>query len=102
MFRSLKKIFGSSSAKAKQLLDDGAVVVDVRTPFEFKSGHLAGSKNIPLNLLPDKIKELKKLNKTIITVCRSGSRSSSAKDILLKAGINVYDAGAWTNFKQKV
>ena len=99
MFRSLKKLFGGSSAKAKQLLDDGAVVVDVRTPFEFKSGHLAGSKNIPLDALPNKIGELKKLKKTIITVCRSGSRSSTAKDLLVAAGLDACNGGAWTNLK---
>ena len=99
MFDSLKKLFRRSSANAEQLLNNGAVVVDVRTPFEFKNGHLAGSRNIPLDALPDKIGELKKLNKTIITVCRSGSRSSMAKDMLAAAGVDAYNGGAWTNFK---
>ena len=99
MFESIKKMFGGSSANIKQLAENGAVIVDVRTPFEFKSGHLPGSRNIPLDALPNKIGELKKLKKTIITVCRSGSRSIAAKNILTSAGLGVCDGGAWTNFR---
>lgn len=99
MFQSIKKFFGGSSANIKQLADDGAVIIDVRTAVEFKSGHLPGSRNIPLDVLPFKIGELKKLNKTIITVCRSGSRSSAAKNVLTSAGLGVCDGGAWTNFR---
>jgi len=102
MFKRIKKLFGESPGNLKKLIDEDALIVDVRTPFEFKGGHLPGSKNIPLDLLPSKIIELKKLNKTIITVCRSGSRSSMAKNILLNAGINACDAGAWSNLKHQV
>ena len=102
MLNFFKKLFKNLSSEIKELPEEGAIIIDVRTSFEFKSGHFPGSKNIPLDLLPGKIDELKKLNKTIITVCRSGARSSSAKDMLLKAGINAYDAGAWTNLKHQV
>ena len=102
MLNLLKNLFGASSTKLKELIDDGAVIVDVRTPAEFKSGHLNGSKNIPLDILPQKIAELKKLNKTIITVCRSGARSSAAKDILTRAGLEVCNGGAWTSLKSVV
>ena len=97
MFDSFKKLFGSSSANLKQMIDDGAIIIDVRTSEEYKSGHLQGSKNIPLNILSNKIAELKKLNKPVITVCRSGARSSIAKNTLSSAGINVCNGGSWTN-----
>ena len=99
MFESIKKMFGGASANIKQLVDDGAIVIDVRTPVEFKSGHLPGSRNIPLDTLPSKIGELKKLNKPIVTVCRSGSRSGMAKNMLAAAGLEVCNGGPWTNFK---
>jgi len=99
MFESVKKLFGDAVANARQLRDDNVVVIDVRTPFEFKTGHLRGSKNIPLDTLPYKIGELKKLNKTIITVCRSDTRSVTAKNMLTAAGLDACNGGLWTDFK---
>lgn len=102
MINLLKNLFGASSTKIKTLIDDGAVIVDVRTPAEFKSGHLKGSKNIPLDILPQKIAELKKMNTTIITVCRSGTRSNTAKDLLTRAGLEVCNGGAWMSLQRIV
>jgi len=98
MFNSIKKIFGIPSKEVKKLMDEGALIIDVRTPFEFKGGHIPGSGNIPLDTLSSKIAELKKLNKTIVTVCRSGARSVTAKNILTSAGLNACNGGSWTNF----
>ena len=95
----LKTLFGKPSYNIKTIIDEGAIIIDVRTPFEFKSDHLAGSKNIPLDILSSKIGELKKLNKKIVTVCRSGSRSATAKDLLVAAGIDACNGGAWENLK---
>lgn len=85
-----------------KLVEQGAVIVDVRTKDEFKEGHINGSKNIPLDIIRNEVQSLKKLNKSIITVCRSGNRSSMAKSILASAGIEVYNGGAWTNLKRQI
>ncbi len=56
MFSLLKRLLGiGSSVDFRQLLAKGAVIVDVRTPEEFRSGHLAGAINIPLDRLPSQI-----------------------------------------------
>lgn len=102
MFRLIKKMLRGSSANVKKLLNADAVVIDVRTPTEFKSGHLPGSRNIPLDTLSSKIDDLKGINKTIITVCRSGSRSSTAKNMLVAAGVDAFNGGPWTNLKDAV
>ncbi len=102
MFNSIKKIFGVSTPDIKKLMKDDAIIIDVRTLFEFKSGHIPGSRNISLDTLPSSIAKLKKLNKKIITVCRSGSRSATAKNMLVSAGIDVHDGGAWQNLKEVV
>lgn len=74
-----------------------AVVVDVRTPEEFKEGHIDKSVNIPLDTLEESSRLLKDY-KYIIVVCRSGKRSEEAKTILTLQGFtNVYDGGAWQN-----
>jgi phage shock protein E len=38
----------------------------------------------------------------LITVCRSGSRSSMAKSILASAGIEVYNGGPWNSLEKKL
>jgi rhodanese-related sulfurtransferase len=84
------------------LIKAGAVIVDVRTPGEFNSGHIKGSLNIPLDVIAQNLSELKKKNRVLITVCRSGNRSGSAKSILEKAGIEVYNGGAWDSLQNKI
>lgn len=102
MLGFLKKIFSGSSVNYKELIGNGAIIIDVRTTGEFKSGHLQGSKNYPLDSIRTKVSDLKKLNKPVITVCRSGSRSSMAKNILKAAGIEVYNGGSWYSLKNKI
>ncbi len=64
------------------------LVLDVRRPEEFRSGHIAGAKLIPLNELSRRMKDLPQ-SREIVCVCASGNRSSSATRTLLKAGFNV-------------
>ncbi|MBI2731014.1 MAG: rhodanese-like domain-containing protein [Sphingobacteriales bacterium] len=76
-------------------LENGAVIIDVRTVQEFNSGHFPGSKNIPLHMLPAKLGEIKKWKKPIVVVCASGMRSGQAKILLTANGIETYNAGSW-------
>ena len=46
---------GTSTADVKEMIDNGAVIIDVRTPMEFQGGHVAGSKNIPLDRISSKV-----------------------------------------------
>jgi rhodanese-related sulfurtransferase len=102
MLGLLKKIFGGSSVNFKELVSKGAVIIDVRSPGEYKAGHINGSKNFPLDSIRSKVNELKKLGKPVITVCRSGTRSGMAKGILKSAGIEVYNGGPWISLKNKL
>lgn len=94
MLGFIKKLF-APAVDFKQLIAEGAIVVDVRTPAEYKSGHIKGSVNIPVDTIKGKIEELKQKNKTIITCCRSGARSGMAKSILRNGGIEAHNGGAW-------
>ena len=85
-----------------QLVQEGAKIIDVRTPGEYQGGHIPGSVNIPLNELPGKLKQLDK-SKPIITCCASGMRSGSAKSLLTANGFTeVYNGGGWSGLQQRL
>ncbi len=101
MFKAIKKIFGNAT-NYKQLVQDGAIIVDVRTGPEFLSGHINGAINIPLDFITTRIAELKKSNRPIITCCRSGARSGMARAALSAAGLQAYNGGAWDSLDKKI
>lgn len=98
----IKKLFGGNPVNYQELVSRGAVIIDVRSSGEFISGHLPGAKNYPLDGIKGKITELKKLNKPLITVCKSGARSSMAKGILQSAGLEVYNGGSWNRLAHQI
>jgi rhodanese-related sulfurtransferase len=94
-------IFGKSADFA-QLVKDGAVILDVRTPGEYAGGHIKGSKNIPLQSIQQNLSKIPK-DKVIITCCASGMRSGSAKSMLLSNGFKeVHNGGGWMSLKGKI
>lgn len=95
MFGFLKKLLGGNNEELENVINDGAFLVDVRTPGEFASGSVKGAVNIPLNTIPSKIAKFKNKN-NVVVFCASGMRSSQAKAILVRNGIpNVYNGGPW-------
>ena len=97
MFQRIKSALGIPSVDYNELIENGAVLIDVRTPQEFKSGHSRKSKNIPLNDIQKKANSLK--GKEVIVVCASGMRSGQAKSILSQQGITAHNGGSWTKFR---
>ena len=82
---------------------DGAVLLDVRTPQEYREGHIPGSKNVPLQQL-DKISAIAD-NKDIplFVYCHSGGRSRQAASMLQYMGYtNVQNIGGITAYSGKV
>jgi len=96
MLSLLKKIFGlGPSVDLHELIRQGAKIVDVRTPAEYKQGHVKGSINLPLQTLSSNLNKLKK-DDVIVTCCASGMRSGAAKRLLKGQGfINVHNGGTW-------
>jgi phage shock protein E len=99
----LQRLFGGGhAANLQTVIQQGAFLVDVRTPVEFSEGHVKGSVNIPLNTVPAQLAKFKNKN-NIIVFCRSGARSSQAKSILEQNGFtNVFNGGTWSNVKRFV
>ncbi len=95
----LFSLFGGSTGTVSidDYLQKDAVIIDVRTEPEFYEGHAKGSKNIPLHIIADQISDIKKMDKPVITCCRSGARSGSAASILKHQGIDAINGGPWQN-----
>jgi len=104
MINTLKKLFGiGPGIDLGELIEKGAVIVDVRTKGEYAGGHVKGSLNIPLDQLRSNLKKFKDKDQPIITCCASGMRSASARGILKGAGFtNVHNGGSWMSVKNKV
>ncbi len=82
------------ASSIKEKIAAGARVVDVRTVAEFRDGAYPGAINIPLSLIPLKMKELEPKDKPIVLYCASGARSGQAARLLSAAGfIDVVNAG---------
>jgi len=101
MIDFFKKLFGISTVDYKSLVKNGAQIVDVRTPAEFKGGSIKNSKNIPLQTLNSEMKKLD-VKKPVITCCASGMRSASAKSILKQNGFETYNGGGWMALQNKL
>lgn len=98
----LSNIFGGGpKVDLKEMVKQGAMIVDVRTPAEYQGGHIKGSVNIPLQVLDKNIAKLKK-DQPVITCCASGMRSGSAKSMLKAKGFDVHNGGGWNSLQSKL
>jgi len=88
------------AAEAKELLANGAVLLDVREPFEYYAQHAPDARLVPLSALPSLVGELDQ-QRTIVVVCRSGNRSASATSFLKHQGLDAVNLSggmiAWVN-----
>lgn len=103
MLSLLKKIFSTGpKTDYKLLIQNGAIIIDVRSKGEYQGGHIKGSTNIPLDILSHNLSKIKK-DKCVIVCCASGMRSASAKSILKSNGFaEVYNGGGWMGLQNKI
>jgi rhodanese-related sulfurtransferase len=96
MFGIFKNLFGpEDNGQLKEAIKERAFLVDVRTPAEFSAGSVKGAVNIPLDKISAQLAKFKG-KKHIVVFCRSGNRSSQAKNILEQNGFqNVINGGTW-------
>jgi rhodanese-related sulfurtransferase len=74
------------------MIESETLLLDVRSREEFAMDHIAGSKNIPVDVLPRQLADLPSKTQPIVVYCRSGMRSASAVRLLRDAGyLNVTD-----------
>jgi phage shock protein E len=87
-----------ASHDGRDKVKNGALLLDVRTPEEFREGHVDGAKNIPVQDLARRLGELGPKSQHIVLYCRSGGRSAAAAQLLKSQGYQVTDIGAMSNW----
>ena len=73
--------------KVRELVEEGAYIVDVRERMEFENGHIKGAVNIPLSELRERVNEIPK-DKNVYLHCRTGQRSYNATLALQNLGFD--------------
>jgi rhodanese-related sulfurtransferase len=76
-----------SAAEAKQMIDQGVAVVDVRTPAEWNGGHIPQAQHVPLDSILARPRDVLK-GDNLIFVCQVGQRSALAAEMAAAVGMN--------------
>src|SRR5687767_10617530 len=84
--------------QAHRWVQDGALLVDVRTPGEFSGGHIDGAVNIPIEDLEKHTDRLSDKSRPVVVYCTSGVRSARVARALRELGYRVFDLGAMNNW----
>lgn len=100
MFGLIKQLLGGKNPAAELVQEGKAHIVDVRTPGEYKAGHVQGSVNIPLDRFQREMGSLKNKEHVVIC-CASGARSGMATSMLKSHGHpSVHNGGPWHRVHQ--
>jgi phage shock protein E len=103
-FFAWKRLSFVSAEVARKQLAEGAVVIDVRSPEEFRSGHVPNAVNIPLGELRESLpRRVKDKSQVLLLHCLSGGRSGIAKQQIIGMGYqNVFNLGSYGRARQIV
>lgn len=94
MFGLFNRIPSISTADLQQKLDSNLVLLDVRTPSEYRGGHIASAKNVPLSKIAG---YQQRSDEPVYVICQSGMRSKQAAKILKKKGYEVVNVTGGMN-----
>jgi phage shock protein E len=99
-----KRMSELSPESARKLIAEGAMIIDVRSPEEFRGGQVPGAVNIPLDIVGEELpRRIKDKNKPLLLHCQSGMRSGMAKKRLLGLGYtNVHNLGSYSRAREIV
>ena len=82
---------------------ENAVLLDVRTPQEYREGHIPGSKNVPLQTIDNVTSIAENKDTALFVYCYSGARSRQATALLQQMGYtNVQNIGGIAAYQGKV
>lgn len=100
----MQRVSSASPEMLRKYLREGALVIDVRSPQEYRGGHVPGALNIPLNELSDQLpRDVPDKDKVLLLHCLSGMRSRNGQRQLQRLGYkNVFNLGSLHRAKQIV
>ena len=92
----LLSFLGLGKGSIRNALQNGALIIDVRTANEYDQGRVPESINIPVDRIPVNIRRILDIKRPIIFCCSTGARSSQAVALLKEKGKkDVYNGGSW-------
>ena len=94
MFGLFNRIPSISTGELQQKLNKELILLDVRTPSEYRGGHIATAKNVPLNKIAN---YQQRQNEPVYVICQSGMRSKQAAKILKNKGYDVVNVTGGMN-----
>lgn len=83
-------------------MSDFPTIIDVRTLAEFAGGHVAGSINIPLQEIGNRIEEVQAMPQPILFCCASGMRSGQATQYFKSIGVDCENGGGWMEVNGRI
>lgn len=101
LFTGCSKVSDEVLIQARDAVKNGALIVDVRTPDEFRQKHISGAINLPIDAIMKGNIKLPKA-KEIVVYCRTGSRSSVSAKVLREQGWTVYDVATQGDWERKI
>lgn len=95
--RTIPPVIQPQELAALIAAEPGIRLLDVRTPGEYETAHIAGTYNVPLDLLPEHGAEIRaSVDEPVVLICQSGQRARKAEEALRSAGmphLHVLDGG---------
>ena len=101
LFSACSKVSDEDLITARKAVENGAIIVDVRTSQEFKQKHVKGAINLPIEEIMKGAINLPK-NKELVLYCRSGSRSKTSAKVLREQGWIVYDVATQSDWEREI
>lgn len=95
------KVSDEEILAGRKAVQNGAMIIDVRSQKEFNKGHIEGSVNIPISYV-DKMFNSIPRDKELVVYCRSGSRSAIAARLLREQGWTVYDVATQEDWLREI
>ena len=98
----LTDLFGGGGG-IREALQQGAVIIDLRTAYEYDQGHIPRSLNIPTDRIKANIDRIRDLRKPVILCSGPAGGAWEAMDVLRSAGITrVLNGGDWQSLLRKI
>lgn len=107
--KSTENIIRMDGSRLETILNDETergkyLIIDVREDYEYKAGHVPYSINISVQEIESRISEISDWKeKNVVVICRSGRRSRTAAEILVKYGFKkIFDADGVSKYNYKL